>query len=210
MSRSFAWKLGLLLMLVASFGCANPADDVPAAEVSEAEESGAAPSGEEFSIGEASTVGFTGSKVTGSHDGGFKGFEGSITLVDGDPTQSSIQFTIDTTTLWADNEKLTGHLKSPDFFDAENFPTASFQSTEIAAADEGYTVTGNLELHGVTKSISFPAQIAIEPGQITATSEFSIMRFDFDIAFKGPADNLIRDEVVIRLHMVATAVAERA
>ena len=210
MSRSFAWKLGLLLVLLASAACSNPADDVPAAGVSGATEESTPPSGQVFTIAETSTFGFTGSKVTGSHDGGFNGFQGEIKLVDGDPIQSSIHFVIDTTTLWADNEKLAGHLKSPDFFDAESFPTSVFRSTAIAAADEGYLVTGNLELHGVTKSISFPAQISVEPDRVTATAEFSIKRFDFEIAFPGRADDLIRDEVVIRLDVAAVPIAEDA
>jgi len=115
-----------------------------------------------------------------------------------------VHLEIDTTTLWADNEKLTGHLKNPDFFDVQAHPTAEFTSTEIVPAEQGYTITGNLNLHGVTKSISFPATIHIEDGQITTQAEFSIMRFDFDIKYAGMADDLIRDEVVIQFDVTAT------
>ena len=110
----------------------------------------------------------------------------------------------DTTSLWSDNDKLTGHLKSPDFFDVEKFPTATFTSTSIVAAADGFTVTGNLDLHGMQKSITFPAQIEAGAETVTAKAEFSIMRFDFGIVYPGMPDDLIRDEVVVTFDVVAT------
>ena len=204
-STSLATVAVLILIGVA---CANPADNVPAAEVGEASAESKAAEGQAFIFSEGSTVSFIGSKVTGSHDGGFNGFEGKIVLVDGEPAMSSIEMVIDMTSLWADNERLTGHLKSADFFEVETYPTATFASTEIMAADEGgYLVTGNLDLHGVVKSISFPAQIEVGPDSVTATAEFSIMRFDFDVVFPGRPDDLIRDEVVIKFDIVAAPAA---
>jgi polyisoprenoid-binding protein YceI len=150
-----------------------------------------------------STLGFVGSKITGSHDGGFAEFEGTIEVVNGDPTKSSVKVLIDVTSLWADDDRLTKHLKSPDFFDVENLPEAIFESTAIEAAEGGYTVTGNLTLHGVTKSIAFPAQIEIAPDRVTALAEFFVKRFDFEIVYPGKPDDLIRDEVVIKFDLVA-------
>lgn len=191
------------ILLAAITACANPADNVPAAAVAEPTETSPSAEGQVFQLVEGSTVGFIGSKITGSHKGGFRGIQGEISVVDGDPAQSTVHLEIDTTTLWADNEKLTGHLKSPDFFDVETHPTAEFISTEIVAAEQGYTITGNLNLHGVTKSISFPATIHVEDGQVRAQAEFSIMRFDFKIEYAGRADDLIRDEVVINFDVTA-------
>jgi len=195
--------LSLLLALLA-FGCANPADDKPEAAVGEAEAvPEATEGGQSFAIDTAqSTVGFVGSKITGSHDGGFNAFEGTIQVVDDDPTASSVKISIDTTSLWADDDRLTKHLKSPDFFDVEGLPESTFESTSIEAAAEGYTVTGNLTLHGVTKSISFPAQIEIGPDRISAQAEFFVKRFDFEIVYPGKPDDLIRDEVVIKFDLV--------
>ena len=191
------------VLLAGLTACANPADDVPAAAVAEPTEASPSAEGQVFQLVEGSTVGFIGSKITGSHKGGFRGIQGEISVVAGDPAQSTVHLEIDTTTLWADNEKLTGHLKSPDFFDVEAHPTAEFISTEIVAAEQGYTITGNLNLHGVTKSISFPATIHVEDGQVRAQAEFSIMRFDFKIEYAGRADDLIRDEVVINFDVTA-------
>ena len=203
------YVLLLFTLMALLAGCSNPADDTAPAVVTEPEAvahepGGELPAGTTYVIAEGTTVGFTGSKVTGSHDGGFNDFNGEIVLVDGDPAASRVEFTIDTTSLWSDNEKLTGHLKSPDFFDVETYPTAEFSSSEIVAADQGFEVTGILTLHGVPQQITFPAMIQVVDGMVNATAEFSIMRFDFGIEYPGMKDNLIRDEVVIRLDITAT------
>jgi polyisoprenoid-binding protein YceI len=194
----------LAAAMLVGLGCANPAEDKPEAVVEAPVAEPAAPAaGDTYVFAEGSSVSWVGSKVTGSHDGGFHTFSGEIVLVDGDPASSRVSVEIDTTSLWSDNEKLTNHLKSADFFEVETHPTATFTSTSITEAEEGYTLTGNLELHGVTKSITFPASITVEEGRITAAAEFFIQRFDFDIVYPGRPDDLIRDEVVIQLELVA-------
>ena len=118
--------------------CSNPADNVPAAAVADpvaAPEAQAMGPSLTYTLAEATTISFTGSKVTGIHEGGFKGFEGTITMVEGDPLRSSMQLTIDTPSMWTDSDKLTGHLKSSDFFDVENHPTATFTSTVTVRGD---------------------------------------------------------------------------
>ncbi len=191
----------------AAAGCADPTADAPDAVVIEpaaepapvAEETMAAAV---YSLSEDSTVGFVGSKVTGSHKGGFKSFTGMVSVAGGKPEGSSVEVTIDTTSLWADNEKLTGHLQSAEFFDVATYPTASFKSTGIAAGEDGaYTLTGNLDLHGVTKQISFPANIEVGEDGFSASAEFSINRMDFGIAYAGRVDDLIREEVLIKIDL---------
>ena len=201
-------RLNFLLMLclvavVAIVGCADPTRDKPKAVVEDAAPVPEPPTvGVKLVLGEGSSIGFMGSKVTGSHEGGFHSFEGEIRLVDGDPTRSSVSVSIDTTSLWADNEKLTGHLKSPDFFDVATYPTAMFESTEINPDEDHYQMVGNLTLHGITKKISFPAHITVEGDGTTAEAEFSILRFEFDIKYEGKADDLIRDAVLLKLKLV--------
>ena len=215
MKRSLPLFLLCGLFLVLATGCANPADDAPDAVVEEPAPEPApepeAAAGEVYALSGDSTIGFVGAKVTGSHDGGFESFEGSVSVSGATPEGSSVEVTIDTTSLWSDNDNLTGHLKSADFFDVEKFPTASFKSTEIAANDDGtYTLTGNLDLHGVTKQISFPADIEVSEGGFSATAEFSINRMDFEIVYPGKPDDLIRDEVLIKLDLKSAAEGEGA
>jgi polyisoprenoid-binding protein YceI len=207
-TNRFVFGIFSLSALLAVAGCANPAEDTTPAKVSDhevvAEETtDVLPAGDVYSIAEGSTIEFTGSKITGSHNGGFNTFGGDIVLVDGDPTASRLEITIETASLWADAEKLTVHLKSAEFFGIEEFPTARFTSTAITSTDGGYEITGNLDLHGVTKQIAFPAGIEVGDGVIAATAEFHILRNDFDIVYPGRPNDLIRDEVVIRLNITA-------
>lgn len=213
---------------LAALGCANPADNAPEAFVGEplpvpGEEvpvargaapveaaSGISPTGPaaqvyEFS-GVGSTVKFLASKVTRSHHGGFSDFRGEIQLVDGTPEGSRVHVVIQTKSLGADNPVLMTHLASPDFFDIIKYPTATFTSTTIAPRGADYLVTGNLEFHGVTKSLTFPATIEVGEAGVTADAEFFIHRSDFGITYPGMADDLIREEVVLRLNISATPV----
>ncbi|MGH1342482.1 MAG: YceI family protein [Nannocystales bacterium] len=205
-SNSIALAFGLVLTATA---CSNPADGKPQAKVEEAApmDKTATPAVKTgvFTVNAgASKLGFVGSKVTGSHPGGFKKFTATVDPKDGKVEGGSVSVEIDIDSMFSDSEKLTGHLKSADFFDAQAHPKATFQSSEIKAggADgHSHTVVGNLGLHGVTKQITFPANISMSGGTVTVKSEFSINRKDFKMAYAGKADDLIRDEVVINLDL---------
>lgn len=203
---SLTLTLSVLLLVVA---CSNPADDKSKAVTGEASSATPqAPAGatQKYSITpENSKVEFTGSKVTGSHNGSFKIFSGSIDF-GGTPEKSKVIVNIDMGSVTTDADGLTKHLLTPDFFDVEKFPRTTFTSTEIkAGGDKGasHTVTGNLTLHGQTKSISFPATISVAGDVATVDSSFAINRKDFGINYAGAADNLIRDEVVLTLRVKA-------
>ena len=200
---SLILKIFVALFLVSS--CANPASDKPAAVTNQAApvtDSSPAVQGEKYVITpDSSEVQFVGSKVTGSHNGSFKKFTGTIDFT-GQPEKSRVSIIIDTDSLETDTPDLTKHLKTADFFDVARFPQASFVSTEIKPGGEkgaSHTVAGNLTLHGVTKSITFPATIGVSPEAITVDSTFSINRKDFGINYAGASDNLIRDDVVLTL-----------
>lgn len=200
-----------LLAAALAVACApNPADDKTEAVVQEpAETTAQAPSMEAvtYAIDPAnSKITWVGSKVTGKHDGGFNAFSGEVTAA-GTPESVAIKVTIDADSLYTDTDNLTKHLKSSDFFDVETFPTATFESTGVAAgdADGSYSVTGNLTLHGVTKQVTFPATISVTPDEVSAQAEFFIKRFDFELQYPGKPDDLIRDEVVIKLDINAMA-----
>lgn len=226
-SFRFTTPIVFSVVLVLAAACSNPATDKPEAQVRESVtapadvsadaavgpgsvaarlEAETQPDGARIlTLAPESKIEFVGSKVTGKHDGGFRVFDGAVVLVDGDPTRSSVRLVIDMNSVWSDNERLTGHLKTADFFDVESIPTATFQSTGIALAGDGYEVSGDLTLHGVTRNITFPAQITMDSASVSAQAEFFIRRFDFDIRYPGKSDDLIRDEVVIRLNLVAKA-----
>ncbi len=201
-----------LLLAATAFiaGCANPADKAEKAVVSN-EAPAASPvdesKSEKLAISPgASKVEFTGSKVTGSEHGSFQKFEGTISLVDGKPEKSRVAVDIDTASVTTDADGLADHLKTADFFEVTKYPKASFVSSTITPnADKPgtYTVSGTLELHGVKKNISFPATITVKPDSVSVESEFAINRKDFGIMYAGRTNDLIRDEVVLKLALQA-------
>ncbi len=113
--------------------------------------------------------------------GTFGKFSGKA-QVDGQ-TLKSLTVEIDTTSITTDFEMLTTHLKSPDFFDVRRFPTAKFESTKITPGAGSSQVTGKLTLHGLTKEISFPANVEIGPSGLALKSEFAIDRSEFGMTF---------------------------
>jgi polyisoprenoid-binding protein YceI len=141
---------------------------------------------------ENSKIDFVGTKKDGKHDGGFKKFSGSLKPVDGDITKATLTVEIDTTSLFADDPKLTQHLKSPDFFDVKKYPDAKFVSKEIKAD----TITGDLTLHGVTKSMTFPAKVTTTDDTVTVESTFKFDRTDFGISYKP---DMVDKEVTVKV-----------
>ena len=206
-------RLGLLAMVLTTLvlvtGCGNPATNKSQAVTGEAQQAPSAPPAlaQTYVITpENSKIEFVGSKVTGSHNGSFQKFSGEVHYT-GDVTTSHVTITMETDSLTTDTPDLTKHLKTADFFDVAKYPQAKFESTAIkTGGDKGasHTITGNLTLHGATKSVTFPATIAVAADAITVDSTFAINRKDFGINYAGAADNLIRDDVVMTLKIKAT------
>ena len=93
-------------------------------------------------------------------EGKFKIYEGKVSSKgDMDFTDANINFSVDAASINTDDEKRDGHLKSPDFFDVEKFPKITFVSKTMKAGKvKGtYILTGDLTMHGVTKSVSLTA-----------------------------------------------------
>lgn len=96
------------------------------------------------------------STVTGS----FRSFTGSLTTEGDDFVGASAEFSADISSIDTGMEQRDGHLKSADFFDAENHPTLNFKTSKFKKLnDEQYSVEGDLTLRGVTKSIILKAEV---------------------------------------------------
>ncbi len=116
------------------------------------------------------------STVTGS----FKKFEGSVETIGEDFNGAKIEFNLDVASIDTNQEQRDGHLKSPDFFDAAEFPHISFKSTSfVKDGDEDYTLTGDLTIKGVTKSVT----LEVEHGGIAADF-YGNTKAGFDISGK--------------------------
>lgn len=203
MRKSLA-SFTLLVVAALAYGCADPAADKPKASTGTAttvSESPKPAGTESLNITpENSKVDFVASKVTRSHTGSFKQFTGKVELAPNSIPDSRVSIDIDTASVETDTAGLTDHLKKPDFFDVAKFPKATFVSTKIEPVNGNtFNVTGNLDLHGVTKSITFPANIVAAADSVTVDADFAINRKDFGIVYTGKADDLVRDNVVLKL-----------
>ena len=189
-----------LLFSTVLFACKSEIDNKPTAEVKAVtEQPQKAPQqevvdGTTLKMKDGSTLGFVGAKVTADHAGGFKNMTGTAT-VDKAGKLVGINAAIDIASTFSDSERLTKHLLSPDFFDVQKYPTATFTSTQIADGK----VTGTLDMHGKKNEISFPAEIAASSQSVAVKGEFTINRKNWDINYPGKPDNLIKNDVLIKL-----------
>lgn len=162
-----------------------------------------------------STVVWAGKNVAGGgHDGTIGVSKGNL-IFDGNRLSGG-QFTIDITSIKvADLQgdratRLENHLKNEDFFDAPKFPEATFAITKVAGTGNQLTITGNLTIKGITKSISFPATVTKSGDQVRATAKnLAIDRTEFDVKyrsgnfFSGLGDRAILDEFTLDIDIRA-------
>ncbi len=141
--------------------------------------------------------------------GRFKTFSAEVSLDERQPTASSAAVTIDIDSLDTGDANRDGHLRSADFFDVAQFPTATFKTTKIERkGDDHYRVLGDLTIRGVTHEV--PLDVTIEgtftnmQGRrgvaFTAHSTFS--RKDFDLNWNVALETggwLVSDKVNIAI-----------
>jgi len=139
-----------------------------------------------------SSVGFSVRHFFTKVPGSFTQFSGTITVDRDNLENSSVAVTIDVGSVSTANEKRDNHLKSPDFFDAAKFGTITFKSTAWKKTGESsYDVTGDLTIHGVTKSVVLKVNsLGFGPGMMGAQlsgwdASVTLNRNDFGV--NGPA-----------------------
>jgi polyisoprenoid-binding protein YceI len=133
--------------------------------------------------------------------GSFIGPTGTITYDADDPTKSSFDLTVNVDSLDTRQQNRDNDLKGPDFFDVKQFPTMTFKSTSVKkTSDTQLEVTGDLTLHGQTKSVTVTMDLTgtgkSPQGETRSGFEthFSINRSDYGMNYEAPA---IGDEVRI-------------
>lgn len=147
--------------------------------------------------------------------GEFGKVTGTVTLDENDPTKSSIEATIDTTSINTRNAKRDEHLRGPDFFDVEKYPTMTFKSTKIEALGEGkFKVSGDLTMHGVTKEVVLAVEGTTTPvkdpmGRVKlgGGATTTLNRKDFGIVYNRPLETggiLIGEEVDVTIDVELT------
>jgi len=122
---------------------------------------------------------------------------------------SEVTAVIDANSINTDEPQRDQHLKSPDFFDAAKYPTINFKSKKVEAGSDQFKITGDLTIHGVTKTVTLTAEPLPPPikdphGFLRTGTEAKtkINRKDFNLAFDKVMDNggaLVGDEVDITI-----------
>lgn len=191
------------------------------AEAGEAITNTAPAAGADYKVDVAtSKIEWIGSKAVGDNHKGTIGIkEGTLKAEGGKLTGGS--FVIDMTSInptdqdAEGNTKLKGHLSAADFFLVDSFPTAKFEIVSVAdGADTAkiqykeatHTVTGNLTLKGITKSINFPAHIEATDAKVTAHAVFNIDRSQWGITYGSTGsvkDKIINNDINLTIHVEA-------
>lgn len=145
--------------------------------------------------------------------GEFRDFSGTIVKDDANPAASSVELTIQATSVETGVEYRDNDLRSENFFEVAKFPTITFKSTKIEkVTDTEYNVTGDFTMHGVTKVITLPVTFDGEMKEANGKSRvgFStstvINRKDFGITWNKALDGggmLLSDEVKVSISVAA-------
>jgi polyisoprenoid-binding protein YceI len=146
--------------------------------------------------GENTKITWTGTKPGGKHEGGFKTLTGTATVSGDALTKVAVE--IETDSLYSDDQRLTGHLKSPDFFGVKNNPKAKFESTKVEKTDKGYTITGNLTINGKTKEVAIPAEVSHAGGTLKINGSVTIDKRDYGMTYgAGKMDDAVAIKVAV-------------
>jgi polyisoprenoid-binding protein YceI len=141
--------------------------------------------------------------------GSISGITGTVVWDDKDPTKSSVEATMTAATVSTNNDARDKHLKSPDFFDVEKYPTLTFKSTSVTSSGGKLQVVGDLTLTGVTKSVTLTVDgpTAPQKGQggklvtgFSATGTLKRRDFNFGPKF---GESVIGDDIQFTIDVEA-------
>ena len=149
--------------------------------------------------------------------GTFRGISGTSTYDPANVAKSGVEATIDVASVDTGVAPRDKHLKSPDFFDVDKFPTMTFKSTSVHKAGDHYDVAGDLTLHGVTKPVVLKLE---DPGKAQAgpdgksihrgfTATTTIDRKDFGLTWNhtlASGDSMLGDDVKIEIDIDAAKI----
>ena len=160
-----------------------------------------------------SAVDFSIRHMVGRTKGRFDQFSGTIIYNPANPGATQISGTIQTRSIDTDNEKRDNHLRSPDFFAVEEYPTITFTSTKAEKkSDTLLHVTGNLTMRGKTHEVVLPVEIlgtGINPmskkQQIGLASELVVKRSDYGVDHWSDTAGVLGDEVAVEIVVEANA-----
>lgn len=142
--------------------------------------------------------------------GQFRDFDATVMMDRENPAKSSVDFTIQSTSIDTGNENRDKHLRSGDFFDVEKFPTITFKSTSIAPkGKDSFEVTGDLTMRGVTKRVTLPVTFGgfmkTQRGEKAGFEvETTLNRKDYGIVWNRALDEggfMLSDDVKVTINL---------
>lgn len=151
-----------------------------------------------------STLDFTAVSFLLDTQGTFKKWEGEVMLDRDDVTKSSVNVSIDVSSIDTRIEKRDEHLKGADFFDVAKFPKITFKSTKVEkTGDKTLKLIGDLTMHGVTKSVTLPVTIdRLQDNYSRFRASGTLSRSAFGITFDSklnPIEDSVKFEMVINV-----------
>jgi polyisoprenoid-binding protein YceI len=161
-----------------------------------------------------SNIGFTvRHMVVAKVSGSFKEFSGTIIYDEKDIGKSSVKAAIKTASINTQNERRDNHLRSADFFDAENHPEITFVSKKITKSNGGFVAVGDLTIRGLTKEVELPFTILgtqkTQRGTLLGVeANITVNRFDYDVKWDRALDDgnlVVGKDVNINLTVEALA-----
>jgi polyisoprenoid-binding protein YceI len=145
--------------------------------------------------------------------GFFRDFTGAVNFDPADVTKSTVEFTAKATSVDTGVAGRDKHLRTADFFDVEKYPDITFKSTKVEKKGKGWMMTGDFTMRGVTKSISFPFQIAgwlpadeRSGGKMGIAAETTINRRDYGVNWGNNLPSgvpAVSDSVTVTLQIEA-------
>lgn len=149
--------------------------------------------------------------VVNTVHGRFNDYAGQILFDEKDPSKSSVNVTIKSASINTDNEQRDGHLKSPDFLDAQKFPEITFQSKSVDKTSDGFVAHGVLTIRGVSKNVDLPFKLngpinVGGNGLLGAEASLTINRQDYGVAWSKALDSgglVVANDVKIDINVEA-------
>ncbi|WP_341215710.1 YceI family protein [uncultured Wocania sp.] len=216
MKKSIATLFTIAALVVSTTGCKDKAKEANTKEAETVATAEATAEKYTANVTE-STIEWKGFKPTGTHTGTIDLENGVLNLTDGKINSGTFLIdmkSIEVTDIPKEDEyngKLTGHLKSADFFDVEKHPSAAFEITGLSETEGKTMLSGNLTLKETKNNVTFPVTVTNTDGAVTLTSEtFTIDRSKWNVKygsksfFDNLGDKFINDDIELKITVKAT------
>jgi polyisoprenoid-binding protein YceI len=133
-------------------------------------------------------------------EGIFKKMSGDVVFDENNLSNANFSFTVEVASINTGNGMKNKHAVSDKWFNAEKYPNIVFKSKSISKSDKGYSVTGNMTIHGITKEMTVPFSFI----KNTITTKFSVKRMDFKVGTMEGMSKKVSNEIKLDVSIPLT------